>query len=187
MEDSFNQEVNWVVNGGGTITATGLFTSNGTPGTFNVTATSVANPQSVGAAVVTVTGSGGGGEEGPCPGGCTFPGTFTFCNEGTCSAPTQGVVTAGTSRPRPTDGRNGAVSWLCGDALVLAEITYSGGSFSGTVVRTGSCRDFNTLVNVPISGNLSAGALTFVVNIRSTTTTLAFASTAAAASSREER
>ena len=63
MEDSFDQEVNWVVNGGGTITATGLFTSNGTPGTFNVTATSVANPQSVGAAVVTVAGSGGGGEE----------------------------------------------------------------------------------------------------------------------------
>lgn len=171
VEDTMVQEVTWVVSGGGAITATGLFTSNGTPGTFRVRAISKADPSSEGGALVTVTGSGGGGEEGPCPGGCSFPGTFTFCNEGTCSAPTLGSVTAHTFRPLPTSGR-------------------SGGSLAGVVVRSPSgCRDFNGVVNVPISGNLSAGALAFVVNIRSTSTTLGFASTAAAAgaSSREER
>ena len=49
-----NQTVTWTVNAGGSITAGGLFTSNGTAGTFLVTATSVADPSEVGVAQVTV-------------------------------------------------------------------------------------------------------------------------------------
>ena len=49
-----NQRVTWTVSGGGTITSSGLFTSNGTIGTFFVTATSVADPSEVGVAQVTV-------------------------------------------------------------------------------------------------------------------------------------
>ena len=51
---SANQTVTWRVNAGGSITSSGLFTSNGTSGTFFVTATSVADPSEVGAAQVTV-------------------------------------------------------------------------------------------------------------------------------------
>lgn len=191
VEDTANQDVTWGVTGGGAITAMGLFTSNGTPGTFFVTATSVADPESVGIAQVTVTGSGGGGgEEGPCPGGCAFPGTFTFCSRGTCTAPTTGSVTAHTFRPLPGSGRSGAISWVCGGSLISAEITRSGASFAGLVVRSSAnCRDIGTTVNVPITGGLSASSLNFVVNVSgSTTTTLAFESTAAPASpSREKR
>ena len=49
-----NQTVTWTVNGGGSITSSGLFTSNGTVGTFFVSATSVADPSEVGVAQVTV-------------------------------------------------------------------------------------------------------------------------------------
>jgi Bacterial Ig-like domain (group 2) len=49
-----NQAVTWTVSGGGTISASGLFTSSGAPGTFVVTATSVADANSVGIAQVTV-------------------------------------------------------------------------------------------------------------------------------------
>jgi hypothetical protein len=192
VEGTEIQDVIWEVNGGGTISSSGLFTSNGTPGTFRIVATSVANPDpgAAGTALVTVTGSGGGGEEGPCPGGCNFSGTFMFCNRGTCSAPTSGSVTAVTFRPLPTNGRSGALSWVCSGALVSAELTRSGGSFTGIVTRTGggACRDLGTTVNVPITGSVSASALAFVVQVAgSPTTTLAFSSTAAAASSMEKR
>jgi hypothetical protein len=190
VEDTSIQDVTWTVTGGGTISATGLFTSNGTPGTFFVTATSVAEG-SRGVAQVTVTGSGGGGEDGPCPEGCTFPGAFTLCNRGICNAPTQGSVTAFTFRPLPSNGRSGAISWVCGGSLISAEITRSNASFTGLVVRSSaSCRDVGTTVNVPITGGLSASSLNFVVNVAgSTTTTLTFASAgvAVAASSREKR
>ena len=49
-----NQAVTWTVSGGGTIATTGLFTSSGTLGTFFVTATSVADANSIGVAQVTV-------------------------------------------------------------------------------------------------------------------------------------
>lgn len=49
-----NQTVTWTVSGGGTVSAAGLFTSSGTLGTFFVTATSVADANSVGVAQVTV-------------------------------------------------------------------------------------------------------------------------------------
>jgi hypothetical protein len=54
VEDTDIQDVTWAVSGGGSITQTGLFTSNGNLGTFFVTATSVADPDSVGIAQVTV-------------------------------------------------------------------------------------------------------------------------------------
>lgn len=49
-----NQSVTWTVSGGGTITSSGMFTSNSTLGTFFVTATSVVDPTEVGIAQVTV-------------------------------------------------------------------------------------------------------------------------------------
>lgn len=49
-----NQSVTWTVSGGGTITSSGMFTSNSTQGTFFVTATSVVDPTEVGVAQVTV-------------------------------------------------------------------------------------------------------------------------------------
>ena len=49
-----NQSVTWTVSGGGTISTTGMFTSNSTLGTFFVTATSVVDPTEVGIAQVTV-------------------------------------------------------------------------------------------------------------------------------------
>jgi hypothetical protein len=54
VEGTTNQAVTWDVSGGGSITQAGLFTSDGTPGTFFVTATSVADPSAVGIAQVTV-------------------------------------------------------------------------------------------------------------------------------------
>lgn len=59
VEGVTNQTVTWSVSGGGTISATGLFTSNGNAGVFFVTATSQADPNSVGIAQVTVTGASG--------------------------------------------------------------------------------------------------------------------------------
>lgn len=184
VEDTEIQDVIWSVNAGGSITQSGLFTSNGTPGTFNVTATSVANPEAVGIAQVTVTGTGGGGEEGPCPQGCTFPGTFTYCNQrrGSCDPPTEGSVTAFTSLPRPTDGRNGVLWFLCGGGLVTAQFTRSGPDFSGLVISTpqsGVCRELGTIVLIPIAGSITADALSFVIT-RHALATLAFTSSAAA-------
>lgn len=49
-----NQSVTWTVSGGGTITSSGMFTSNSTQGVFFVTATSVVDPTEVGIAQVTV-------------------------------------------------------------------------------------------------------------------------------------
>ena len=49
-----NQSVTWTVSGGGTITSSGMFTSNSTQGTFFVTATSIVDPTEVGVAQVTV-------------------------------------------------------------------------------------------------------------------------------------
>lgn len=49
-----NQSVTWTVSGGGTITSSGMFTSNSTQGTFFVAATSVVDPTEVGIAQVTV-------------------------------------------------------------------------------------------------------------------------------------
>ena len=54
VEGASNQAVTWTVDGGGTITATGRFTSNGTEGTFFVRATSVEDPDAVGIAQITV-------------------------------------------------------------------------------------------------------------------------------------
>lgn len=56
VEGTTNQAVTWSVSGGGTITTSGLFTSNGNAGVFFVTATSVADTDSVGIAQVTVQG-----------------------------------------------------------------------------------------------------------------------------------
>jgi hypothetical protein len=56
VEGTSNQAVTWSVTGGGSITQTGLFTSNRIAGTFFVTATSVADPSMVGIAQVTIGG-----------------------------------------------------------------------------------------------------------------------------------
>ena len=89
VEETPDQEVTWAVqNGaGGTIAETGLFTSNGALGTFFVTATSVANPDSVGIAQVTVAeptppSPPTGGL--PCTDGCLFEGTHQVCASGEC-------------------------------------------------------------------------------------------------------
>jgi hypothetical protein len=79
---------------------------------------------------------------------------------------------------------------VCSGSLISAEITRSGASFAGGIVRSSaSCRDIGSTVNVPTTGSLSASSLNFVVNLRGTTTTLTFASTgvAAGASTREKR
>lgn len=52
VEGAANQAVTWTVDGGGTLTSGGLFTSNGTLGTFYVRATSEA--AAVGVAQITV-------------------------------------------------------------------------------------------------------------------------------------
>lgn len=102
-----------------------------------------------------------------------------------------GEVYARTAASKgPASGRSGALSWICSDSLVSAEITRSNASFSGIVTRTGfgNCRDLGTTVNVPINGSLTANALSFVVNVAgSQTTTLTFESTAVAAAPKDKR
>ena len=91
VEGTAIQDVTWQVTGGGTITQTGLFTSNGTLGTFFVRATSVAHPTgpgSEGDAQITVTGGPPppppppGGL--PCTDGCLFVGTHEVCTGDEC-------------------------------------------------------------------------------------------------------
>jgi hypothetical protein len=54
VQGAANQAVTWSVSGGGTITPTGTFTSDGTTGTFYVRATSAEDPNAVGLAQITV-------------------------------------------------------------------------------------------------------------------------------------
>jgi hypothetical protein len=78
VEGTTNQAVTWSVDGGGTVSSTGRFTSDGTEGTFYVRATSVEDPTAVGLAEITV-------RDAPPPAypcvdqACSFAGTFTWC------------------------------------------------------------------------------------------------------------
>lgn len=74
----------WAVDGGGSITAAGRFTSNGTLGTFYARATSAEDPNAVGVAQITV-----GNTPPPPPTAhpfvgewCTYSGTYTQCDAG---------------------------------------------------------------------------------------------------------
>ena len=72
VEGTSNQTVSWAVDGGGTITGGGLFTSDGTHGTYFVRATSAEDPNAIGVAQVTVGF--------PCvDAACTYTGTWTRC------------------------------------------------------------------------------------------------------------
>jgi hypothetical protein len=155
VEETDIQDVTWAVqNGaGGTITPTGLFTSNGILGTFFVTATSVANPASVGIAQVTVSDtSPPPPTNDPCPDSCTFSGLHTFRERRTdtgqetsfssCASGDSGcsgnpvAVTGGSGIP----GRNGAISFVCSTgSLVRIDVTLSAGSFTGQVGIVQSC------------------------------------------------
>jgi hypothetical protein len=81
VEGTSNQAVTWSVTGGGSISATGLFTSNGVVGTFFVRATSVADPSMVGIAQVTVAALT------LCEGSCRYDGTWTLCTGGATCQP----------------------------------------------------------------------------------------------------
>ena len=63
VSGSANTAVTWSVteSGGGTITASGVYTAPATAGTYHVVATSVADPTQSATATVTVTTPGGGG------------------------------------------------------------------------------------------------------------------------------
>ena len=89
VQGAANQAVTWSVDGGGTITAAGTFTSDGTTGTFHVRATSAEDPNAVGLAQVTV----GSSPPPPPPpphnypcvdAQCDFTGTWTDCYAGAC-------------------------------------------------------------------------------------------------------
>lgn len=98
VQDTSDQRVTWTVNGGGTITSSGLFTSNGTLGTFFVTATSVADPSAVGVAQITVTAPS------PfCPTGCVYDGTFV-------GSPTPVTLVIGPPDPNNPAGRIATVA-----------------------------------------------------------------------------
>jgi hypothetical protein len=90
VEGTTNQAVTWSVSGGGSITQTGLFTSNGVLGTFFVTATSVADPSQVGIAQVTVAAPSFVGR---------YDGTVTACLPNTDGTPGCTDVTAPINGP----------------------------------------------------------------------------------------
>jgi hypothetical protein len=80
VEGTPNQAVTWTVEGGGTITDTGRFTSNGTEGTFFVRATSVEDTDAVGVAQIRVSTTPPPPPVYPCLNeACTFVGTYTWC------------------------------------------------------------------------------------------------------------
>ena len=80
VEGAANQAVTWTVDGGGTLTSGGLFTSNGTLGTFYVRATSVEDPTAVGVAQITVRTPPPPPPAYPCAdAACTYTGTWTRC------------------------------------------------------------------------------------------------------------
>jgi hypothetical protein len=89
VQGTSNQAVTWSVTGGGTITPTGTFTSDGTTGTFYVRATSAEDPSAVGLAQVTV---GSTPPPPPPPQNypcvnrtCHYAGTWTDCHSAGCN------------------------------------------------------------------------------------------------------
>jgi hypothetical protein len=87
VQGAANQAVTWSVDGGGTITAAGTFTSDGTTGTFHVRATSAEDPNAVGLAQVTVGNSPPPPPPPPPPSDrpcfdtpCIYRGTWTTCD-----------------------------------------------------------------------------------------------------------
>jgi hypothetical protein len=179
VEGASNQAVTWsVTGGGGSITQTGLFASNGTPGTFFVTATSVANPDSVGVAQVTVTGS-----DQPCVGqGCLYSGIYTFRISGGFEESVPSAGAAGLSHPLISSGRvvgvggplNYRLRYSCGlsnlethlDITVENENLTAPTNFTGAVTIGQGC---SYVPGTPVSGTVSAGALTFTINAGSET------------------
>jgi hypothetical protein len=161
VEGTANQAVTWSVSGGGSISSTGLFTSNGTAGTFFVTATSTEDPNSVGIAQVTVTL--------PCIGtACTFTGTWTRC-EARPTGQVCGDISSSLSSPQarlfPEPGQptriavtffctqNGAISTMSGPiqplgAFTISQLVGANPCFlgTGTGTLTGNTLQF-TLIN----------------------------------------
>jgi hypothetical protein len=82
VEGTPNQAVTWSVDGGGTVSSTGRFTSDGTEGTFYVRATSVEDPDAVGIAQVTVRDAPPEPPTYPCvDAACTYTGAWAKCDQ----------------------------------------------------------------------------------------------------------
>jgi hypothetical protein len=147
VQGAANQAVTWSVDGGGTISATGTFTSDGTTGTFSVRATSVEDPNAVGLAQVTVGSThppppppGGG----PCQSTCQYSGTWTVCyGDGTCIKFASGDGSGMFADPWVST-RSSTLSWLCQGPLsgmVQVKLTLQpDGSFAGASPATYTCQ-----------------------------------------------
>jgi hypothetical protein len=147
VQGAANQAVTWSVDGGGTISATGTFTSDGTTGTFSVRATSVEDPNAVGLAQVTVGSTpppppppGGG----PCQSTCQYSGTWTVCyGDGTCIKFASGDGSGMFADPWVST-RSSTLSWLCQGPLsgmVQVKLTLQpDGSFTGASPTTYTCQ-----------------------------------------------
>jgi hypothetical protein len=167
VEDTSEQAVTWAVqNGaGGTITPTGLFTSNGALGTFFVTATSVADPQSVGIAQVTVADPAPPPPPPPgqsCEGTqCVFRGSLTVTQDGTVVVP--GVDATVTqfipSAPLPNTVGFPVPGFIgCGFGQSFLYIVTRGDAFTG-MSAPNSCLPGST-----IQGTVTPSGLDFTVS-----------------------
>ncbi|MGE0461174.1 MAG: hypothetical protein AB7Q16_07370, partial [Vicinamibacterales bacterium] len=173
VEGTSNQDVTWSVDGGGTITQGGLFTSNGTAGTFFVRATSHEDPGSVGIAQVTV------GTpppppppppppgEPPCAGEtCTFSGDYTFCDMGNpnnCTTFPSGSTYSHPMVSTVASTLRGSLMWTCssGNFVSIGFDVTTSGSFSASRSSAGGPAQCVTWRSV--SGTLSEQALQFTV------------------------
>ena len=170
MEGTSNQAVTWSVDGGGAITQTGLFTSNGTEGTFFVRATSEEDPNSAGVAQVTV----GTPPPPPPPGelpciaaACTFSGTWIRCetrNDGNIVCVEVTTIFSNPQArvfPQPGQPTRVSVSFSCGQTGSLS-------SLGGTIQPTGGFTVSQLVGSNPCllgtaTGMLTASSLQFTL------------------------